>query len=384
MLMGACLAFQWPISFYSGGLMGLQQQVLLNGINVGMATLRGAGAALLLWLFSANVEVFFIWQISISAAHVAFTVFYLWRNLPPGVRRPRFRPRLFLKIWRFAMGLTGIAITATLLMQLDKVILSRLLSLEDFGYYNVATVIAMIIYRVVGPVYSAVYPQLTRFVELGSLEEAIRLYHKSAQLISVMVFPATLVMALFSKEILLLWTRSPVTADNGHMLLSLLIIGTAIHGVMHVPYALQLAYGWTRFGFFCNLTSAIILVPLIIQFTSRFGAVGAASIWLALNIGVFAIAPQIMHRRLFTDQKWGWYKRDVGRPLLVALGIGSLGRCVIGADWPTPVLIGSLGLLFVVVSVACACVADQLQFVLNCRDFLQTRGWIRQPSDSAC
>jgi O-antigen/teichoic acid export membrane protein len=34
MIMGLAVAFQWPMSFYSGGLMGLQRQVLLNVINV--------------------------------------------------------------------------------------------------------------------------------------------------------------------------------------------------------------------------------------------------------------------------------------------------------------------------------------------------------------
>jgi len=34
MIMGGVVAFRWPVSLYSGGLMGLQKQVLLNGINV--------------------------------------------------------------------------------------------------------------------------------------------------------------------------------------------------------------------------------------------------------------------------------------------------------------------------------------------------------------
>src|SRR5207247_2298977 len=36
MIMGVVSALQWPISFYAGGLMGLQRQGLLNGINATM------------------------------------------------------------------------------------------------------------------------------------------------------------------------------------------------------------------------------------------------------------------------------------------------------------------------------------------------------------
>ncbi|OAD21865.1 polysaccharide biosynthesis protein, partial [Candidatus Thiomargarita nelsonii] len=40
-LLSIAIAFQWPLSFYSGGLMGLQRQALYNVLNSGLATLRG-------------------------------------------------------------------------------------------------------------------------------------------------------------------------------------------------------------------------------------------------------------------------------------------------------------------------------------------------------
>ena len=39
-LMGLVTAAQWPYSLYSGGLMGLQKQVLLNTIRAGMTTIQ--------------------------------------------------------------------------------------------------------------------------------------------------------------------------------------------------------------------------------------------------------------------------------------------------------------------------------------------------------
>ena len=65
LIMGFVIALQMPIGFYSGGLMGLQRQVLLNVINVGISTLRGAGAVLILWLISPTIQAFFYWQFAI-------------------------------------------------------------------------------------------------------------------------------------------------------------------------------------------------------------------------------------------------------------------------------------------------------------------------------
>ena len=329
MIMGLAVAFQWPISFYSGGLMGLQRQVLLNVINVVMATFRGLGAVLILWLVSPTVEAFFSWQIVVSVVHISLIVFFLWRSLPYAAEPPRFRRDLLLNIWRFAAGMTGITVLVTILTQLDKVILSRMLSLEMFGYYTLASVVAMTLYRFVGPVFSATYPRLTNLVALGAKEELTLLYHKSAQLVSVLVLPAAVVTALFSKQILLLWTQNSTTAEHTHLLVSILVMGTAFNGLMNIPYALQLASGWTRLTFFVNLVSVLLLVPLMIVLTKWYGAVGAASVWVILNLGYMFISTPIMYRRLLPTEKWRWYFEDVGLPFGVALLVAGALRLIL-------------------------------------------------------
>lgn len=328
MIMGLAVAVQWPMSFYSGGLMGLQRQVLLNVINVVMATFRGLGAVLILWLVSPTVEAFFSWQIVVSVVHIGMIVFFLWRSLPDAVEAPRFRRDLLLDIWRFAAGMTGITVTVIFLMQLDKIILSRMLTLEMFGYYTLASVVAMNLGRFIGPVFSATYPRLTNLVALGATEEITRLYHKSAQLVSVLVLPAALVVALFSKEILLLWTQSPITAEHTHMLVSILVMGTAFNGLMNIPYALQLASGWTRLAFLVNVVSVLLLAPLMIVLTKWYGAVGAASVWVILNAGYILFTIPIMHRRLLPTEKWRWYFEDVGLPFGVALLVAGAFRLI--------------------------------------------------------
>jgi O-antigen/teichoic acid export membrane protein len=369
-LMGLCVAFQWPISFYSGGLMGLQRQVLLNGINVVVAAFRGLGAVLILWLVSPTAQAFFLWQIAVSALNIGLIFFFLWRNLPPAAEAPHFRRKQLLSIWRFAAGMTAIGIMTTLLTQLDKVILSRMLSLEMFGYYSLANVVAMTLYRFIGPVFSATYPQLTRLVQLDAREEITKLYHKSAQLVSAIILPVALVVALFSREILLLWTRSPVTTANTHIIVSILIIGTAMHCLMHIPYALQLAYGWTRLAFILNAVSVLLLVPLMILLSKLYGAIGAACVWLILNTGYTFVGLPIMHRRLLPAEKWRWYLQDVGRPLLAAAVVCTIGRFAIKSDWPPLMLLVSVSLVSGGTLLASACAGSQLNAIARIKSLL--------------
>ncbi len=90
-LMGLITFFQWPLTFYQGGLIGLQKLVLLNGINVFFATFRGLGAVLILWLVSPSILAFFLWQLLSSILQLTTSMILLWRNLPTSDHIPLIR-----------------------------------------------------------------------------------------------------------------------------------------------------------------------------------------------------------------------------------------------------------------------------------------------------
>ncbi|MFH1581208.1 MAG: oligosaccharide flippase family protein [Pseudomonadota bacterium] len=331
MIMGLVAAFQWPLGFYSGGLQGLQKQVLLNSIDIAVSTCRGVGAILVLLFISPTIEAFFIWQGLLTAVKTILLMFFLWHYLPKSAAPPRFRKDVFQRIWRFAAFVSGSTIMAAIITQMDKVILSRMLSLEVFGYYSLASVVALNIFRIVNPIASAVSPKLTNLVSLGEDQQLIRIYHKSAQLLSAVVFPVAAVVFFFSTEILLIWTQNLKIAENSSMLVSILVIGAALNGITAIPYGLQLAYGWPNLTFFLNLFSAIVCVPLIILLIKFFGPTGAAFIWIIFNgCNVFFAIP-IMHKRLIPAEKWRWYKEDIGLPLIAAFFVAGFFKIVLPA-----------------------------------------------------
>lgn len=332
MIMGGVVAFRWPISLYSGGLMGLQKQVLLNGINAFAATLQGVGAVLVLWFISPTIQAFFVWQIFVSIVHVVFISFFLWRSLPKSDHWSHFQKKIFSRIWHFLAGMTGISVTAILLTQTDKIILSKILPLEMFGYYTLATVVSNSLYYFFGPIFSALFPRFSQLVCLNEQDALRDLYHKACQFMSVMLFPAAIVVALFSSEILFLWTGDSVIVANTHSIVSILIIGTALNGLVNLPYALQIAHAWTKLAFYTNIIASIVLVPMIYFLAKYFGLVGAASAWVILNTGYVLIFVQIMHSRLLKGEQWRWYFYDVALPLLVALMVATFWRTLISGE----------------------------------------------------
>jgi O-antigen/teichoic acid export membrane protein len=328
-LMGLVIAFRWPLSFYSGGLQGLERQISLNAINAGAATVRGVGAVLALLLVAPTIEVFFIWQAIVAVGHTALVASVTWRCLPASPIPPRFNRAVLRDVSPFAAGVSGATALGVVLMQLDKIILSGILSLEAFGFYSIASIMSLSLYRFIHPIYSATYPQFSRLLSAGSSLEVERTYHRACQLVSVCALPVAVILCIYSKQILLLWTQDPTVAERTYRIASVLVVGTAFAGLGNIPYALQLASGWTSLSVYVNLAAVAVTVPLMIVLTSTFGAVGAASCWLMVNGVSLAVTTRLIHRRLLPQAQASWYRQDIGAPMLVAVCVAGAYRLVV-------------------------------------------------------
>ncbi len=325
-MMGLVIALRWPFSLYSAGLLGLQRQAHFNVLKSVVETFRSGGAVLVLWLVSPSIQAFLAWQIIIAAIGTFIVGWFFWHSLPGPKLRAIFKPELFLNIWRFTAGMAGISLMSVILSNMDKIVLSRMLSLQTFGYYMVASAIATALFFVISPIFSAILPRLTQLVASGDHEQVERLYHRSSQFMAVVVLPAAAVISLFSQEILVLWTSSPETANQAYRMTSVLIVGMALSGLMHVPYALQLAHGWTKVHFWWTVACVLVFVPLMILLTKFYGQNGAVIITLLISGSYLLCVVPYIHRRLIPDSQWQWYIVDIGLPLAATCAAAGLAR----------------------------------------------------------
>jgi len=341
-LMGISMVFQWPFSFYSAGFIGLQKQVLLNVITAGMATLRSAGVLLVLWLVSPTIQAFLVWQIAVNALQFFLLATLLKKTLPETGKRAVFQLGLIRSIWRFATGIGGVSIMGMFWSQIDKLILSKLLSLETFGYYTLASVVATSFSRLMGPLVTAIFPRFNQLIVLGDIEKLKQLYHSGCQMMSVLIMPFTFLLVFFSREILQLWSQDPVTAEKTSVLVVFLAIGTMFNGLVHIPLILEYAYGKTRMVFYTMATTIIIMVPAILLATRHFGVIGATVVLMTINVVYALSVPYLIHNRFLTEEKGDWYFRDVGIPLIAALTVMWTGRMLVNADMSALRLVSSL------------------------------------------
>jgi hypothetical protein len=87
-----------------------------------------------------------------------------------------------------------------------------------------------------------------------------------------------------------------------------------------------MAAGWTSLLLRTNAVMACLFVPGLVYATVRWGAIGAALTWTAVNVAYLAIVIRLMHRRLLPGEERRWFLEDVGAPLAAALCAAFIAR----------------------------------------------------------
>jgi O-antigen/teichoic acid export membrane protein len=314
-IMGLIISIRFLEGIYRSSIIGLQRQVLLNSINIIMSTLKGLGAVGILAWVSPTIQAFFLWQGIIALATVIIFAIVTYACLPKSSKRPHFSTIALTRVWRYASGMMGITFMTLLLTQIDKVLLSRMISLSTFGYYSLAASVASALYIITTPLVHAWFPNFTQLHELGDNEKLIKNYHLGSQMVSVLVGSTAMVLIIFSKDILYLWTQDSNIADQSGLLLSLLTMGNFFNCLLYMPDQMQYSHGWISLRLRANILAVVVLVPAILWGVPRYGATAAAWIWIILNFMFILIYIQFMHLRILKKEKISWYFRDTLIPL---------------------------------------------------------------------
>jgi O-antigen/teichoic acid export membrane protein len=318
-IMGIAIALYWPSLFYANCLSGLERQPALNLINVLFTTLRYAGVLpVLLWL-SPSIEAFLWWYAAVGTGQSITTAIAVWRALPKGTRCARWCVEELHGSRHFAGGLFGVGILALGVSQVDRLILASLRPLEDLGQYTLALSVASGLGRMVQPMFNALYPRFSRLVARHDLTALRELYHLSSQYLAVVIASVATVLIVFAHGVLLLWTGDAMLANKVALPLSMLVAGCALNGLMNIPYAVQLAHGWTRLAMGLNAASLLLGIPLCVWAVQHYGITGATLPWLFANLVFIVIGVPLMHRRLLHGEMAAWYLRDNLPPILAAL-----------------------------------------------------------------
>jgi O-antigen/teichoic acid export membrane protein len=318
-LMGIGLAARLMEGIYKSALLGLQRQVLLNSINMFFATFKWGGSAAVLVFTKADVLHFFAWHAFAAIVSAAVLGLGTYKKLPRSDHKARFSTDAIYGIWKFAGGVFCITLLGLLLTQIDKVLLSKLISLSEFGYFSLASTVSGSLTLLIYPVTQAYYPKFCEFVVRMEESKLIDSFHQSSQIITTVVGSLSWVLIFFSETILAIWISDADVVLNSASILRLIALGNLLNSFLWIPHQAQLAHAWTSLSVKVNVIAVCIMIPAILLFVPQYGALAAARLWCTLNVLFIFIAIPMMFRKIMASAMKQWYLSDIFIPLMSSL-----------------------------------------------------------------
>jgi O-antigen/teichoic acid export membrane protein len=230
----------------------------------------------------------------------------------------------------------AISFAGLVLTQLDKVILSKTLELESYGQYMLATMAANSLYILIVPIFNVTFPRFSALVAQHNQNELLAQYRSASALLATLLFPLAMFLILLAQPLIRLWTGNEGLSGDVAPLMSVLLLASALHGVMHMPYALMLAHGETKSMFAIYIALIMIMVPLTSTLSILYGVTGGAFAQLLLFMLYLFVGIWVTHRRCFKGHAAVWLTKDVGVPLGLSVLVGLIGYTVM------PILQGSI------------------------------------------
>lgn len=337
-LIGAAVVFRWLSGIQRAVLIGLERQDLVNGVTVCVVTLRFAGVLPILIYITDLPEHFFLFQVLVGFIELAAFAIVAHRLLP-GDRTFRPELRALGNMLPMAGGMAFLTVMWVVMTQIDKLILSGLLSLEEFGHVALASMAASGVLMLVGPINQVVQPRLTILAEKRDENSFVELYRFTSQVVVVGFMSLGGGLALFSEPILLIWSGSEVVAAAVAPLLFWYGLANAVVGILVLPFMLQFARGRLMLHLVGNLVLLLTLVPVLLFASQHWGGIGAGKVFFIGNLLFLLIWAPLVHRVFLPELTWAWLFRDVLPVAAVIVLVLSAGSAAI------PVGLESLGSL---------------------------------------
>lgn len=318
------IGFQLLFRFYIGGLLGLERQVKANMYQAGWGILRN-GLVIFAIMYSPSLDVFFLWQ---TISTILFTILLkivLERDLNGHYSftfLTTIQSAVFTNIWRFAGGMFLIAFVAAINTQMDRIVISKLLSMESLGYYTLAVSLSQGVLQIVNPIATAILPRFTAQYSTNKHQEATKLFKKVSIIISILVFSIMANLTFFASDMIWIWTGKIELAQKAYVFIPVLAFAYTMLSLQIVPYYIAIANGYTKLNNILGLISLIITLPGYWILTKLYGALGAAYVFCFVQTIITFIYLYCINKKFIKTEIFNViYVKQIFLPLLITLGV---------------------------------------------------------------
>ena len=312
-LIAIIIALRWMGGLYRGVISGSEQLIWLGGYSAFIASLRFVGVLAVLQYIGTTPTLFFGYQLGVAVLDLIILLLKANCLLPviPIGGRIAWSWKPLKLVLKFSLSIAFTSSVWVLVTQTDKLVLSKILPLAEYGYFTLAVLVASGVMVISSPISSAIMPRMSKLEADGNHDGLIRVYRQATQLVAIIASASSITIAFYAEPLLWAWTGDKQLALNAAPILCLYALGNGILAVAAFPYYLQYAKGDLRLHLIGNALFALLLIPAIIWAASHYGSVGAGYAWVATNIIYFITWVPLVHDRFEKCLNMKWFSLDV-------------------------------------------------------------------------
>lgn len=231
-------------------------------------------------------------------------------HLLPELRRPRADLALARTLARYGGWMVGVMFVTTIVMQSEKVLITRFSSPTALAYYAVAYSLAGVLTMVPRAIKGALFPVLSRMQAGATRAPMAALYGRLVRSALIGMAPVAVVMCVLAAPFFRVWA-GPAYGEHSPLPFYVLAVGFLASGLTSIPVVLLKGIARVDLIARFNLILVVPFLALAAFLTWEYGPVGGA-----IAFSVRALADAAMHfvavRRLVDARIWA------GRAQLVA------------------------------------------------------------------
>lgn len=282
------MLFQFANNLHTGLWHGLQMQVLANIRACGFGTLKHVITMGVLFIGPRQAWLYATTFALIALIEVATNSITVHRMLGKGSTSKEMHQISIAPFLREVSILSGGILLGLMVSQIDRIVLSRSVPIEDFGIYTVVLTLALAFLQLQTPFTRAYFPLIVQDIQAtGHVSPA----HMKRMILGTIVFatlPAVLA-CLFAESILEFWIHQSRFVYLGTSPLQLLLLATAANTLYNCLYVVIIATGKSHLVVKFNLMILVIAMLVVALAEPANGILKGGMIWLAASLTQLAL-----------------------------------------------------------------------------------------------
>ncbi len=274
------LAFAVPIILVNGSFSGVleasQRFDLINAVKIPNNCLTFLlpliGAIL---KFNLPIIVLMI----IIARFLALAIYFILSiRLFPHLKKYSGSYSNFRQLFSFGGWVMVSSLVSPILAYFDRFLIGSIISMTAVTYYTAPYEAVTRLLIIPASLTMTLFPAFSALNAIKEIERVRLLFIQSLKYVFLLLGPITIIIGVFSNEILHIWLGADF-ASKSSIVLKIIALGVLINSVAHFPFALLQGVGRPDIPAKFHLIEMIFYIGIVIYLVNNYGINGAAIAW---------------------------------------------------------------------------------------------------------